>query len=142
MQAWCTETSRRAMCWSDPGALSRCTGSLHHLPEPVLPSATTAICLSQCCHLPQPPLQVCDFGLSASFLNIPTEGMHTYVVMRCEQSVLHSAVIAVASRWYRAPELLCGNPKYGAAIDVWSAGCNTSLSSPCTEAVLLQVSAG
>lgn len=52
-------------------------------------------------------VKVCDFGLSASFLKFKPEGMHTYVVMR----------------WYRAPELLCGFPRYGPAIDVWSAGC-------------------
>ena len=29
----------------------------------------------------------------------------------------------VVTRWYRCPELLCGNKRYGGAIDVWSAGC-------------------
>lgn len=29
----------------------------------------------------------------------------------------------VASRWYRAPELLLGQRHYGAEIDMWSAGC-------------------
>lgn len=27
------------------------------------------------------------------------------------------------TRWYRPPELLCGNRRYGPAIDLWSAGC-------------------
>mgnify|MGYP003683948629 CR=1 FL=1 len=27
------------------------------------------------------------------------------------------------TRWYRPPELLCGNKRYGPSIDVWSAGC-------------------
>ena len=27
------------------------------------------------------------------------------------------------TQWYRAPELLMGMPQYGAAVDVWSAGC-------------------
>lgn len=29
----------------------------------------------------------------------------------------------VASRWYRAPELLWGSPKYGPAVDMWASGC-------------------
>eukprot|EP00656_Telonema_subtile_P005371 TRINITY_DN12440_c0_g1_i1.p1 TRINITY_DN12440_c0_g1~~TRINITY_DN12440_c0_g1_i1.p1 ORF type:complete len:632 (+),score=153.76 TRINITY_DN12440_c0_g1_i1:674-2569(+) len=56
---------------------------------------------------PNGVVKVCDFGLSASFVKFKPEGMHTYVVMR----------------WYRAPELLCGFPRYGPAIDIWSAGC-------------------
>ena len=30
---------------------------------------------------------------------------------------------AVASRWYRAPELLYGSQHYGPAVDVWAIGC-------------------
>ncbi|CAM9770188.1 cyclin-dependent kinase-like 1 [Lampetra fluviatilis] len=29
----------------------------------------------------------------------------------------------VATRWYRAPELLVGDTQYGPAVDVWAAGC-------------------
>lgn len=29
----------------------------------------------------------------------------------------------VATRWYRAPELLVGDAQYGAAVDVWAVGC-------------------
>ena len=29
----------------------------------------------------------------------------------------------VVTRWYRAPELLCGNESYGLPIDLWSIGC-------------------
>jgi len=29
----------------------------------------------------------------------------------------------VATRWYRAPELLVGIPDYGPAVDVWAVGC-------------------
>ena len=29
----------------------------------------------------------------------------------------------VVTRWYRAPELLCGNESYGEPIDLWSVGC-------------------
>lgn len=29
----------------------------------------------------------------------------------------------VATRWYRAPELLIGDLRYGKAVDVWAVGC-------------------
>lgn len=29
----------------------------------------------------------------------------------------------VSTRWYRAPELLVGDPNYGKAADVWAVGC-------------------
>ena len=29
----------------------------------------------------------------------------------------------VATRWYRAPELLVGDTKYTSVVDVWAAGC-------------------
>ena len=63
-------------------------------------------------------LKICDFGLargvdkSHSPLRSPTaENVHTPLTEY------------VVTRWYRAPELLCGNTRYGAAIDMWSVGC-------------------
>jgi len=29
----------------------------------------------------------------------------------------------VATRWYRAPEILLGSHKYSKAVDIWSVGC-------------------
>lgn len=29
----------------------------------------------------------------------------------------------VATRWYRAPELLVGEPNYGTGVDIWAIGC-------------------
>ena len=29
----------------------------------------------------------------------------------------------VATRWYRAPEILLGSQRYSKAVDVWSIGC-------------------
>jgi mitogen-activated protein kinase 1/3 len=50
-------------------------------------------------------LAICDFGLARGEPG-PGVSMTEYVV----------------TRWYRAPELLCDNHKYSAAVDVWSAG--------------------
>jgi len=50
-------------------------------------------------------LQLCDFG-SAKCLN---------------DDVIH--ISEIGSRYYRAPELLLNNRKYGVEIDIWSAGC-------------------
>lgn len=31
--------------------------------------------------------------------------------------------VSIATRWYRAPELLVGDRQYGTAVDVWAIGC-------------------
>ncbi|XP_025833833.1 cyclin-dependent kinase-like 1 [Agrilus planipennis] len=50
-------------------------------------------------------VKLCDFGF-ARMLN-PEENYTDYV----------------ATRWYRAPELLVGDTQYGTAVDVWAIGC-------------------
>jgi serine/threonine protein kinase len=50
-------------------------------------------------------LKICDFG-SAKQLR-PDEGSTSYI----------------ASRYYRAPELILGSTHYTTAVDIWSAGC-------------------
>lgn len=50
-------------------------------------------------------VKLCDFGF-ARMLN-PGENYTDYV----------------ATRWYRAPELLVGDTNYGTAVDVWAIGC-------------------
>ena len=50
-------------------------------------------------------LKLCDFG-SAKRL------------FKSENNVSY-----ISSRYYRAPELICGNRHYSAAVDMWSAGC-------------------
>ena len=50
-------------------------------------------------------LAICDFGLARG-LQIDNQDATEYVV----------------TRWYRAPELLCGNSHYTTKIDVWSIG--------------------
>jgi cyclin-dependent kinase-like len=51
---------------------------------------------------------LCDFGFART-LN-PGENYTDYV----------------ATRWYRAPELLVGDTQYGPAVDVWAIGCVTA----------------
>jgi mitogen-activated protein kinase 15 len=54
-------------------------------------------------------LKVCDFGLVRSLANVFQDEM----VLTEE----------VATRWYRAPEVLLGSKLYGCEADLWSAGC-------------------
>ncbi|XP_029610489.1 cyclin-dependent kinase-like 2 isoform X3 [Salmo trutta] len=51
-------------------------------------------------------VKLCDFGFART-MAAPGENYTDYV----------------ATRWYRAPELLVGDTKYGKAVDVWAAGC-------------------
>jgi serine/threonine protein kinase len=53
-------------------------------------------------------LKICDFGLSRATHCRDEPGKMTDYV---------------ATRWYRAPELLLEIREYGASVDVWSAGC-------------------
>ncbi|KAF7271605.1 hypothetical protein GWI33_015539, partial [Rhynchophorus ferrugineus] len=51
-------------------------------------------------------VKLCDFGF-ARILSLNGEACTEYV----------------ATRWYRAPELLVGEPVYGAPVDIWAIGC-------------------
>lgn len=55
-------------------------------------------------------LKICDFGLSR------------FIIPGLKQS---SKVMTnyVATRWYRAPELLLKSKEYSFPIDMWSVGC-------------------
>ncbi|RDB23713.1 Mitogen-activated protein kinase SLT2/MPK1 [Hypsizygus marmoreus] len=55
-------------------------------------------------------LKICDFGLSRGFDSTPDE----YATHLTEY---------VATRWYRAPEIMLAFRRYNTAIDVWSIGC-------------------
>ena len=59
-------------------------------------------------------MKVADFGLARSLLN---DGA---VDVGGERDVLTDYV---ATRWYRAPEILLGSNAYGKAVDMWSLGC-------------------
>ncbi|CAL6024601.1 Mitogen-activated_protein kinase [Hexamita inflata] len=54
-------------------------------------------------------LQICDFGLA----RLTSEMSQTDTKM----------TEYVSTRWYRAPEVILGDPKYGQAIDIFSCGC-------------------
>jgi len=53
-------------------------------------------------------LKLCDFGLSRRASGLPTA---------------EPCTPDVQSLWYRAPEILLGERRYGSAVDVWSLGC-------------------
>lgn len=55
-------------------------------------------------------LKICDFGL-ARFENDVTKDKNTFLTEY------------VATRWYRAPEIMLSLAQYSKAIDIWSIGC-------------------
>jgi mitogen-activated protein kinase 15 len=57
-------------------------------------------------------VKLCDFGLARSVASTLT-GSLTNPVM----------TDYVATRWYRAPEILFGSPSYTKGVDVWAIGC-------------------
>lgn len=59
------------------------------------------------CHM-----KLCDFGLARSVASLESE-----------QAVKPVLTDYIATRWYRAPEILLGSTKYTKGIDIWSVGC-------------------
>jgi len=57
-------------------------------------------------------LKVADFGLARSIASLENDTV--------ENPVLTDYV---ATRWYRAPEILLGSTKYTKGVDIWSVGC-------------------
>lgn len=57
------------------------------------------------CHV-----KVCDFGLARSIAETDSKDSHVMTDY-------------VATRWYRAPEILLGSPNYTKGVDMWSIGC-------------------
>lgn len=58
-------------------------------------------------------LKICDFGLARG-VSLPAEK---------PESTKGPMTEYVATRWYRAPEIMLSSSNYSKAIDVWSAGC-------------------
>ena len=52
-------------------------------------------------------LKICDFGFARTLIKAENALYTDYV----------------STRWYRAPELLVGDPNYGKSVDVWAIGC-------------------
>lgn len=55
-------------------------------------------------------LKICDFGLARA--NVTYQKIHA-----------HNMTDYVATRWYRAPEVLLSSKNYTTAMDMWSVGC-------------------
>ncbi|CAG7847045.1 Mitogen-activated protein kinase spm1 Short=MAP kinase spm1; AltName: Full=MAP kinase pmk1 [Serendipita indica DSM 11827] len=58
-------------------------------------------------------VRICDFGLARGFEKYMVDGSEKVTQM----------TEYVATRWYRAPELMLGFESYDESIDVWSVGC-------------------
>lgn len=56
-------------------------------------------------------VKVCDFGLARS------------VVQQTDHATNPVLTDYVATRWYRAPEILLGSTSYTKGVDIWSVGC-------------------
>ena len=56
--------------------------------------------------------KLCDFGLARSVAKNVNDKSNPPVMTEY-----------VATRWYRAPEILLGSSQYTKAVDVWSIGC-------------------
>uniref|UniRef100_A0A3P9KA90 Mitogen-activated protein kinase 15 n=1 Tax=Oryzias latipes TaxID=8090 RepID=A0A3P9KA90_ORYLA len=56
-------------------------------------------------------VKLCDFGLARSLNQVQ------------EDSVNPALTEYVATRWYRAPEILLGSTRYTKGVDMWSLGC-------------------
>lgn len=69
------------------------------------------ICINQDCSV-----KITDFGLARVVKDISKTGIDN-VKSKVPMTDY------VATRWYRAPEVLLGSPYYGTSIDIWSFGC-------------------
>ena len=60
-------------------------------------------------------MKLADFGLARSLTTIAAGDS--------ENAVNPAMTDYVATRWYRAPEILLGSMKYTKGVDMWSLGC-------------------
>ena len=74
-------------------------------------------------------MKVADFGLARSLLNTdeqPASKAGAHTKMRDNPYYIDDNPILtdyVATRWYRAPEILVGSLTYHIPVDLWSLGC-------------------
>ncbi|KAK4700414.1 hypothetical protein P7C70_g5833, partial [Phenoliferia sp. Uapishka_3] len=65
-------------------------------------------------------LKICDFGLARGFEQDPDQASNGQAGFMTESTRYFRYV---ATRWYRAPEIMLSFANYTTAIDVWSVGC-------------------
>lgn len=65
-------------------------------------------------------IKVADFGLARSLCTQEEDQSTKYIIKPFLDPVLTEYV---ATRWYRAPEILLGSQHYTKAVDMWSIGC-------------------
>ena len=69
-------------------------------------------------------VKLCDFGLAAFVPHFASVyGAPSALSARHEYRPRRRMTAYVVTRYYRAPELLYRDPRYGAPVDVWAAGC-------------------
>ena len=73
-------------------------------------------------------VKLADFGLARSVAQLRTELNPSCILTDY-----------VATRWYRAPEILLGSAKYTTGVDMWSSGKLTCQLQPFTAAMVLSV---
>ena len=59
-------------------------------------------------------IKLADFGLARSLSDLPGANSDCFNPAMTDY---------VATRWYRAPEILLGSVKYTKGVDIWSLGC-------------------
>jgi serine/threonine protein kinase len=69
-------------------------------------------------------MKVADFGLARSLLKPrPKGGEAGPSIDVGDEPSMDTLTDYVATRWYRAPEILFASDKYGVEVDMWSLGC-------------------
>lgn len=80
-------------------------------------------------------LKIADFGLARIYSENVDKSYSPQVISKFKRRIVFNQLsltsnnynwnsfTKVASRWYRAPELLFGSSKYGPSVDMWAVGC-------------------
>ena len=69
--------------------------------------------------------KICDFGLARSLEQIDSNKHSRKNSTAGNEEVQKAPALTeyVATRWYRAPEILLSSPRYTKGVDIWSLGC-------------------
>ena len=68
-------------------------------------------------------LKICDFGLARIIDDDPTNNDNNDTDKNNDSNINSGMTEYVATRWYRAPEVMLTAAKYSRAMDIWSCGC-------------------